>query len=89
MTNEKKALEIAESCISKRTRNHPANQLEMIIIRDACLQMAQWKDELINKFKHHADEMYYAVKNLSTDSSQVRKAMEDYHNFLFKEYYDN
>lgn len=87
MTNEEKAREIAESSIGERTRNHPANQLEKIIIRDACLEMAQWKDELIQKFKHHADNLYSTAQNLSTDASHLRKAMEDYHKFLFTEYY--
>ena len=39
---EQAAEAIAENCISKRTRNHPANQLEKIIIRDACVKMANW-----------------------------------------------
>ena len=43
--DEEKAVSIAESCIGERTRNHPANQLEKIIIRDACLEMAAWKEQ--------------------------------------------
>ena len=39
---EQAAEAIAENCIGKRTRNHPANQLEEIIIRDACIEMAEW-----------------------------------------------
>lgn len=43
--DEEKAVSIAESCIGERTRNHPANQLEKIIIRDACLEIAAWKEQ--------------------------------------------
>jgi hypothetical protein len=49
--------------------------------------MANWKDALIEEFKHHADNMYTEMMNLSTDASRIRKAMEDYKNFLFTEYY--
>lgn len=84
MTNEEKAYEIA----SKYERWNIEDDESAGAYKGA-LEMARWKDELIKNFKHHADEMYYAMKNLSTDGSQVRKAMEDYHNFLFKEYYNN
>ena len=43
--DEEKAISIADSCIGERTRNHPANQLEKIMILDACLEMAAWKEE--------------------------------------------
>ena len=43
--DKEKAISIADSCIGERTRNHPANQLEKIIIRDACLEMAAWKEQ--------------------------------------------
>lgn len=55
----------------------------------AAMLMAEWKDELIEKFKHHADNMYTEMMNLSTDASRIRKAMEDYKHFLFTEYYTN
>lgn len=86
-TNIKKAQEIAQRFVSKRTKDLPANKILTHQIETACIEMADWKDALIEKFKHHADNMYTEMKNLSTDASRIRKAMEDYHRFLFTEYY--
>ncbi|MBP5722167.1 MAG: hypothetical protein J6X18_01095 [Bacteroidales bacterium] len=84
MTNEKKVKEIA-------SRNIPNDDYDTAASYEHCklmlMEMAEYKDELIQKFKHHADEMYSAMQNLSTDTSPIRKAMEDYRNFLFTEYY--
>ena len=35
-----------------------------------------------------ADVMYYAAQQMSTDASRLRKAMEEYHQFIIHEYYD-
>lgn len=45
MDNTEKAQEIAESCYSKRTKDIPANRVGQLIIKQACLEMAKWKDE--------------------------------------------
>lgn len=45
MNNLEKAKEIAENSVGERTKNHPANLLHIICVKDACLEMAQWKDE--------------------------------------------
>lgn len=57
MNNEEKALKIALGTVGERTRNHPSNTLHIICVKDACLEMARWKDEqfkqlLIEKTKH-------------------------------------
>lgn len=85
--NLKKAQEIAQRFTSKRTKDLPANKILTRHIETACIEMANWKDTLIEEFKHHADNMYTTAQNLSTDASRLRKAMEDYKNFLFTEYY--
>ena len=86
MTNARKTREIVSRYI-------PNDDYDNAASRERCklmvMDMAEYKDELIQKFKHHADAMYSAMQNLSTDASQVRKAMEDYHSFLFKEYYND
>ena len=82
-TNIKKAQEIAQ----RFTKDLPANKILTHQIETACIEMADWKDTLIQKFKHHADNMYIEMTNLSTNASGIRKAMEDYYRFLFTEYY--
>ena len=86
-TTSKKAQEIAQSFVCDKTKNLPANKILMHQIETACIEMANWKDDLIEKFHHHADNMYMEMMNLSTDASRIRKAMEDYKHFLFTEYY--
>lgn len=44
------------------------------------------KEEL-EKIKSLADKMYYAAFNLTTDASLLRKAMDDYHQFVINEYH--
>lgn len=41
---------------------------------------------MIEYLKRHADAMYNAAQNLTTDASQLHKAMEDYHQFIINEY---
>lgn len=41
---------------------------------------------MIECLKRHADAMYNAAQNLTTDTSQLHKAMEDYHQFIINEY---
>jgi hypothetical protein len=85
--NIKKAQEIAQRFVSNKTKDLPANKILTHQIETACIEMANWKDALIENFKHHADNMYTEMMNLSTDASRIRKAMEDYKHFLFTEYY--
>ena len=51
MTNEEKAKEIALNTVGEKTRNHPSNILHIICVKDACLEMAQWKDKQYNEEK--------------------------------------
>lgn len=44
--------------------------------------------EIIQQMKELADGMYYAAKNMTTDASNLRKAMERYHQFIIKHYYE-
>ena len=44
------------------------------------------KEKLI-KIKELADAMYTKMQNLTTDTSGIRKAMEEYHQFVIQEYY--
>lgn len=86
-TTSKKAQEIAQSFVCDRTKNLPANKILTHQIETACLEMASWKDELIEKLKYHADKLYSCAQNLSTDARSLRKAMEEYKRFIFTEYY--
>lgn len=85
--NIKKAQEIAQRFVSKKNKDLPANKILTHQIETACIEMANWKDDLIEKLLHHAHNMYTEMMNLSTDASGIRKAMEDYRHFLFTEYY--
>lgn len=49
-------------------------------------EMAEYKNAKMEKIKRLADEMYFRVQTLSTDPRPLRKAMEDYHNFIINEY---
>lgn len=42
----------------------------------------------IEKLKKLADAMYNAAQNMTTDASRLRKAMDEYHQFVIQEYYD-
>lgn len=86
-TNLKKAQEIAQRFVSKKTKDLPANKILTHQIETACIEMANWKDALIEDFKHHADKMYTEMMSLSTDGSRIRKALDEYRHFLFTEYY--
>lgn len=39
----------------------------------------------LQKLKRLADAMYTAAQNLTTDASHLRKAMEEYHQFIINE----
>ena len=45
-------------------------------------------EEKLKKVVKLADAMYYAAFNLTTDASQLHKAMDDYHQFIIHEYYE-
>lgn len=40
------------------------------------------QEQLIKNLIRLADAMYYAGQNLTTDASRLRKAMDDYHQFV-------
>ena len=42
--------------------------------------------EKLKKIKELADAMYVKMQNLTTDTSGIRKAMEEYHQFVIFEY---
>ena len=41
--------------------------------------------EKITKLKQLADAMYYSMQNLTTDTTKIREAMQDYRNFIIYE----
>jgi hypothetical protein len=43
--------------------------------------------EKLKEIKKLADAMYYAAFNLTTDASLLKKAMNEYHQFVIFEYY--
>ena len=43
--------------------------------------------EKLEKLKKLADAMYYAAQQLTTDASDLHKAMEEYHQFIINEYH--
>jgi hypothetical protein len=43
--------------------------------------------EKLEKIKQLADTMYNKMQNLTTDTSGIRKAMDDYHQFIIYQYY--
>lgn len=43
--------------------------------------------EKLEKIKQLADTMYNKMQNLTIDASGIRKAMEDYHQFIIYQYY--
>ena len=45
--------------------------------------------EKLEKIKALADKMYSRMAYLTSDTRPIRKAMEEYHNFIVHEYYDD
>lgn len=43
--------------------------------------------EKLEKIKSLADKMYTSMQNLTSDTTPIRKAMDEYHQFLIYEYY--
>ena len=41
--------------------------------------------EKLTKLRHLADAMYEAAQNISTDASRLKKAMQDYRQFVIYE----
>ena len=76
MKDEEKAKEIARG-YGKETA---------IFAFSAAMSMATWKNEKLDKMRRLADEMYFRMQTLSTDLRPLRKAMDDYHNFIIHEY---
>ena len=50
----------------------------------AAFQMKETAPKL-QKLKKLADAMYYAAQYLTTDASHLRKAMDEYHQFIINE----
>lgn len=42
-------------------------------------------EEKLTKLRQLSDAMYYEAQNLTTDASRLKKAMQDYRNFVIKE----
>ena len=45
------------------------------------------QEEKLEKAVKLADAMYNRMQNLTTDTSGIRKAMDEYHQFIINEYY--
>ena len=43
---------------------------------------AKWMQAQMEELKRLADNMYESAQYLTTDASQLRKAMEEYYNFI-------
>ena len=43
------------------------------------------QEEKFTKIRQLADAMYYSMQNLTTDTTRIRKAMQDYRNFVIYE----
>lgn len=56
------------------------------MIYQSVMEMAEYKNAKMEKLRRLADEMYFRMQTLSTDLRPLRKAMEDYHNFIIHEY---
>ena len=44
-------------------------------------------EEIITELKYHADKMYTAAQYMTTDASQLKKAMEEYRQFIVTDFY--
>lgn len=89
MKDEEKAKEITgKACrdLEKSSKGEFKLGLTAIAFIAATMEMAKFKNEKLEKLKRLADEMYFRVQTLSTDPRPLRKAMEDYHNFIINEY---
>jgi hypothetical protein len=87
MKDEEKAKEILE-CEKCAFRNRKDTDLgcHTCFDKKAVMEMAKFKNEKLDKMRRLADEMYFRMQTLSTDLRPLRKAMEDYHNFIIHEY---
>ena len=47
------------------------------------------QQEKIDKLKQLSDAMYYSMQNLTTDTTKIRKAMQDYRHFVIYELKEN
>ena len=89
MRDEEKAKEITgKACrdLEKSSKGEFKLGLTAIAFIAATMEMAKFKNEKLDKLKRLADEMYFRMQTLSTDIRPLRKAMEDYHNFIIHEY---
>ena len=67
-------------------REHPIHKdaVREYLEVGAAFQMKETEPKL-QKLKRLADAMYTAAQNLTTDASHLRKAMEEYHQFIINE----
>ena len=96
MKDEEKAKEILESVCNDEfgtiipDRDWTACDLTCKEVRmkieHSCMEMAEYKNAKMEKLRRLADEMYFRMQTLSTDLRPLRKAMDDYHNFIIHEY---
>lgn len=47
------------------------------------------QQEKLTKLEQLADAMYYSMQNLTTDTTRIRKAMQDYRHFVIYELNEN
>ena len=74
-------LQVIQKEMRRTHRSHFAYQISEVI------EYLTDKEKL-QQIKGLADGMYYAAMNLTTDASKLRKAMERYHQFIIKHYYE-
>lgn len=87
MKDEEKAKEIIKGRYSGNSDlMHVSVSTSKDVSESCILEMARYKNEKMGKMKCLADEMYFRMQTLSTDLRPLRKAMEDYHNFIIHEY---
>ena len=72
--DEEKALQIALGTVGERTRNHPSNLPHIICVKDACLEMAEWKQE---KMIEKAVEWMREIEN-GTTITNIEQLIEDF-----------
>lgn len=54
------------------------------LVKSAIDQMQQETEPKLKKLKKLADGMYRAAQYLTTDASHLRKAMDEYHQFIIQ-----
>ena len=76
--DEGKALQIALDTVDERTRNHPSNLPHIICVKDACLEMAKWKDEQFIDFLEWIDNVYVLRRFSDGESIDFKGLVEKF-----------